>query len=128
MFWKKQNKKDQERAPASDLSSLSSSIYTVSEEDLSPDYEEVYVPFLTVALDGEDVLVFARFIDGTTMLSLEEACDEVIQYVERRYSNGRLAYRRLPCNSMSAEEQQALDRIERQLRQWIPQQSAGIGD
>ncbi|MGE6229876.1 hypothetical protein [Paenibacillus chitinolyticus] len=119
MFWRKRNKREQELEPVLDLSS---SIYTVSEEDLSPGFEEIYVPFLTISRDGEDVLVFARFIDGTTMLSLEEACDEVIQYVERRYNKGRLAYRRLSCNSQSWEENQALDRIEQQLRQWIPKQ------
>ncbi|MFD7525557.1 hypothetical protein ACFVVQ_00165 [Paenibacillus chitinolyticus] len=119
MFWRKRNNKEQELVSVPDLSS---SIYTVSEEDLSPGFEEVYVPFLTISLDGDDVLVFARFIDGTTMLSLEEACDEVIQYVERRYNKGRLVYRHLSCNSISTEEKQALDRIEQQLRQWIPKQ------
>ncbi|GIN92377.1 hypothetical protein J6TS1_24590 [Siminovitchia terrae] len=119
MFWRKRNKKEQEVEPVTDLSS---SIYTVSEEDLSPGFEEVYVPFLTISLDGEDVLVFARFIDGTTMISLEEACDEVVQYVERRYKQGRLAYRRLSYNSISSEEKEALDRIEQQLSQWIPKQ------
>ncbi|MFP3390699.1 hypothetical protein [Brevibacillus sp. SIMBA_040] len=115
MFWKR-NKKEQEVEPVPDLSS---NIYTVSEEDLSPGFEEVYVPFLTITLDGEDVLVFARFIDGTTMLSLEEASDDVIQYVEKRYAQGRLAYRRILCDSLSSEEEQALDRIEQQLQRWI---------
>lgn len=119
MFWRKRNKKDQELEPVPDLSS---SIYTVSEEDLSPGFEEVYVPFLTISLDGDDVLVLARFLDGTTMLSLEEACGEVIQYVERRNNKGRLAYRRLSCNSISSEEKQVLDRVEQQLRQRIPKQ------
>ncbi|MBD8005775.1 hypothetical protein [Bacillus norwichensis] len=119
MFWKKRNKKKQEFEPVTDLSS---NIYTVSEEDLSLGFEEVYVPFLTVSLDGEDVLVFARFIDGTTMISLEEAGDEVIQYVERRYKQHRLAYRRLSCESISSEEKETLDRIEQQLSQWIPKQ------
>lgn len=114
MFWRKRNKKEQEPVP-----DLSSNIYTVSEEDLSSGFEEVYVPFLTITLDGEDVLVFARFIDGTTMLSLEEASDEVIQYVEKRYAQGRLAYRRILCGSLSSDEEQALDRIEQQLRRWI---------
>ncbi|WP_289138411.1 hypothetical protein [uncultured Brevibacillus sp.] len=116
MFWKR-TKKEREPGPVPDLST---NIYTVSEEDLSPGFEEVYVPFLTIKLDGEDVLVFARFIDGTTMLSLEEASDEVIQYVEKRYAQGRLAYRRILCDSLSSEEEQALDRIEQQLRRWIP--------
>ncbi|WP_312113588.1 hypothetical protein [Brevibacillus reuszeri] len=119
MFWGKRNKKEQELEPVPDLSS---NIYTVSEEDLSPGFEEVYVPFLTVSLDGDDVLVFARFIDGTTMLSLEEAFDEVIQYVEKRYAQGRLAYRRILCDSLSSEEEQALDRIEQQLQRWILKQ------
>ncbi|MGG4492694.1 hypothetical protein [Brevibacillus reuszeri] len=114
MFCRKRNKKEQEPVP-----DLSSNIYTVSEEDLSSGFEEVYVPFLTITLDGEDVLVFARFIDGTTMLSLEEASDEVIQYVEKRYAQGRLAYRRIVCESLSSEEEQALDRIEQQLRRWV---------
>jgi len=118
MFWKR-NKKEQELEPVPDLSS---NIYTVSEEDLSPGFEEVYVPFLTITLDGDDVLVFARFIDGTTMLSLEEACDDVIQYVEKRYAQGRLAYRRILCDSLSSEEKQALDRIEQQLQRWILKQ------
>ena len=80
----------------------------------------MYVPFLTITLDGDDELVFARFIDGTTMLSLEEACDEVIQYVEQRIAQGRFAYRRILCESLSSVEEQALDRIERQLQWWIP--------
>lgn len=115
MFWKR-NKKEQELEPIPDLST---NIYTVSEEDLSPGFEEVYVPFLTITLDGEDVLVFARFIDGTTMFSLEEASDDVIQYVEQRHAQGRLAYRRILCDSLSSEEEQALDRIEQQLQRWI---------
>lgn len=116
MFWRKRNKKEMELEPAPDLSS---NIYTVSEEDLSPGFEEVYVPFLTISLDGEDVLVFARFIDGTTMLSLEEACDEVIEYVEQRYAEDRLAYHRLLCDSLSSEEEHALNRIEQELRRRI---------
>ncbi|MFD0716060.1 hypothetical protein [Paenibacillus sp. GCM10027626] len=116
MFWRKRNKKEQEAELVPDLAS---NIYTVSEEDLSPGFEEVYVPFLTILRDGEEVLVFARFIDGTTMLSLEEASDEVIEYVERRYAQGRLAYRRLECDSLSSEEEQVLDRIEQQLQRWI---------
>lgn len=121
MFWRKRNKTEQQQQqqPGPDLSS---SIYTVSEEDLSPGFEEVYVPFLTITVHGNDELVFARFIDGTVMVSIEEAYDELIRYVERRYKGCNMAYRRLPDTSLSHQEKQVLDRMEQQLQQWIPKQ------
>ena len=83
-------------------------IYAASFEDLSPGYEEVYEPYLTITINNNinEEMVLARFIDGTdNQQTISEACTSVLKFTQSvKNQNGVFSYKRLNAKLSSEEE------------------------
>ncbi|WP_434778019.1 hypothetical protein [Neisseria sp. Ec49-e6-T10] len=91
-------------------------IYSASFEDLSPGYEDVYEPYLTITINHHDYeeLVLLRFIDGTIgQQLLSEAINDVLTFVqEQKKQNIPVSYKRLPINYLSDAERDQINFLE----------------
>lgn len=98
-------------------------IYTASFEDLSPGYEEVYEPYLTITINNniKEEMVLARFIDGTdNQQTLNEACASVLKFAQSvKNQNGVFTYKRLEAELFFEEEEKIIDDLENGLRKLL---------
>ena len=94
-------------------------IYTASFEDLSPGYEKVYEPYLTITLNNNinEEMVLARFIDGTdNQQTISEACTSILKFVQSvKKQNGIFSYKRLDAKFLFEDEKKMLDDLENDL-------------
>lgn len=91
--------------------------YFASWEDLTPGYEEVYLPLYTVSIDGgkTENMVLGRFLDRTEGETLEEACISMGDYIIECLNSSpklELVCRRISPAQEIFEEKTALDLME----------------
>ena len=117
MFFKRKKNTEKLQEEFQKVEELKNLIYTASFEDLSPGYEEVYEPYLTITIDNNsyEELVLARFIDGTNgQQSLEEACDSVFKFVKSVKDKNRIvSYKRLDSKLQDDREKAIVDSLEK---------------